>query len=71
MQNSILSGTFLLKGMIQKDIAVSRVEIDQARLMTIQAARCIDILGSKVAKKQVKVEKSREEQKYFFHTFIF
>ena len=40
--------------MIQNDIAVSRVEIDQARLMTLQAARCIDRMGTKRARKQVK-----------------
>ena len=39
--------------MIQNDIAMSRVEIDQARLMTLQAARCIDRLGTKRARKQV------------------
>jgi hypothetical protein len=41
--------------MIQNDIAMSRVEIDQARLMTLQAARCIDRLGTKHARKQVKI----------------
>ncbi len=40
--------------MIQNDIAMSRVEIDQARLMTLQAARCIDRMGTKRARKQVK-----------------
>jgi hypothetical protein len=39
--------------MIQNDIAMSRVEIDQARLMTLQAARCIDCMGTKRARKQV------------------
>ena len=39
--------------MIQNNIAMSRVEIDQARLMTLQAARCIDRMGTKRARKQV------------------
>ena len=43
----------IFQGMIQNDIAMSRVEIDQARLMTLQAARCIDCMGTKRARKQV------------------
>ena len=39
--------------MIQNDIALSRVEIDQARLITLQAARCIDTMGTKRSRKQV------------------
>ncbi|CAB3986771.1 Acyl- dehydrogenase family member 11, partial [Paramuricea clavata] len=45
------------KGMIQNDIAMSRVEIDQARLMTLQAARCIDCMGTKRARKQIAMAK--------------
>ena len=45
----------IFQGMIQNDIAMSRVEIDQARLMTLQAARCIDHMGTKHARKQVKI----------------
>lgn len=44
---------FVFQGMIQNDIAMSRVEIDQARLLTLQAARCIDCMGTKRARKQV------------------
>ena len=32
---------------------MSRVEIDQARLLTLQAARCIDTMGTKLSRKQV------------------
>lgn len=45
------------KGMIQNDIALSRVEIDQARLLTLQAARCIDTMGTKRSRKQIALAK--------------
>jgi acyl-CoA dehydrogenase len=41
------------QGMIQNDIALSRVEIDQARLLCFNAARSVDVLGNKAAKADI------------------
>ena len=40
-------------GTIEKDIATSRIEIDQCRLLTLQAAEMIDRIGPKLARQQV------------------
>lgn len=44
-------------GMIQEKIALSRIEIDQSRLLVMQAARALDILGNKKARKLLSMAK--------------
>ncbi|XP_072047432.1 acyl-CoA dehydrogenase family member 11-like [Amphiura filiformis] len=42
-----------MMGVVQHQIAESRIEIDQARLLTLKAAHLIDMYGTKSARKQV------------------
>lgn len=52
--NRVAFGKFLAEqGMIQHDIALSRIEIDQARLLCLNAAHHMDIAGNKAAKDEI------------------
>ena len=41
------------KGSVMADVAASRMEIDQCRLLTMEAARLMDTVGNKAARKEI------------------
>ena len=53
-RSRVAFGTLLAdKGGIRRDIAESRVEINQARLLTLHAAQMMDEIGSKAARNEI------------------
>ena len=53
-KSRVAFGTALIeKGSVRQDIALSRIEIDQARLMVLNTAHLMDTVGNKVARREI------------------
>jgi len=53
LQRVAFGKTLAEQGTIRADVAESRMEIDQARLLTLEAARLMDAVGNKAARREI------------------
>ena len=53
LERTAFGRTLAEMGSVRQDIAKSRIEIDQARLLTLWAAHRMDTVGNKVARKEI------------------
>jgi len=53
LQRVAFGKTLAEQGTIRADVAESRMEIDQARLLTLEAARLMDTVGNKAARREI------------------